>query len=204
MEVMYSVNPNNGYFNKKNFVGFYGNECDLGILIDNLDEVKLDNKKVKKYIKYNEEFFDILGLDKDILKKKVNELGYSDYKLVLLLHLLSKNPSVIVLNYFDMGFNHKDKSKISKFIKLVNASMKISFILISNDTIFMNKVCKHVIVCKKRIIKFQGTVIDAIMGGYIDKPVIMEFVDKANEKGAGLEYTLDNKELLKSIYRSCF
>lgn len=64
---MYSVNPNNGYFNKKNFVGFYGNECDLGILIDNLDEVKLDNKKVKKYIKYNEEFFDILGLDKDIL-----------------------------------------------------------------------------------------------------------------------------------------
>ena len=82
--------------------------------------------------------------------------------------------------------------------------MKISFILISNDTIFMNKVCKHVIVCKKRIIKFQGTVIDAIMGGYIDKPVIMEFVDKANEKGAGLEYTLDNKELLKSIYRSCF
>ena len=109
MEVMYSVNPNNGYFNKKNFVGFYGNECDLGILIDNLDEVKLDNKKVKKYIKYNKEYFDILGLDKDILNKKVNELGYSDYKLVLLLHLLSKNPSVIVLNYFDMGFNHKDK-----------------------------------------------------------------------------------------------
>ena len=30
------------------------------------------------------------------------------------------------------------------------------------------------------------------------------FVDKANENGAGLEYTLDNKELLKSIYRSCF
>ena len=67
MEVMYSVNPNNGYFNKKNFVGFYGNESDLGILIDNLDEVtlslalkKIDRNKsvdiekiaVKKYQNY--------------------------------------------------------------------------------------------------------------------------------------------------------
>lgn len=201
---MYSVNPNNGYFNKKNFVGFYGNDGDLGILIDNIDEVRLDNKKVKKYIKYNKEYFDILGIDKGILNKKVNDLGYSDYKLVLLLHSLSKNPSIVVLNYFDVGFTHKDKRKINKFIKLINASKKVNFILISNDIIFMNKVCKHVIVCKKRIIKFQGTVIDAIESGYIEKPVIMDFVDKANEKGAKLDYTLDNKELLKSIYRSCF
>lgn len=201
---MYSVNPNNGYFAKKSFVGFFGEAYDLKILVDNLSFLRLDNKKVSKYVDYNKEYFDILGLDKDILKKKVNDLGYSDYKLVLLLHSLSKNPSIVVLNYFDVGFTHKDKSKINKFIKLINASKKVSFILISNDIIFMNKVCKHVIVCKKRIIKFQGTVMDAIESGYIEKPVIMDFVDKANEKGAKLDYTLDNKELLKSIYRSCF
>ena len=34
-----------------------------------------------------------------------------------------------------------------------------------------------------------------------DDPVILDFIKKSNEMGAGLELTLDARELLKDIYR---
>lgn len=205
MEVMYSCKPNNGYFLKKNFIGFYGELEDLSILVDNL-EVREINKqyKVKKYVKYNEEVFGLLDLDRSFLNKKIGELGYSEFKLVCLLSILDLKPSLVIFNYFDVGFNYMFKRKLNKFIKYLNASMGINFIIITNDCLFMNKCCKHVIVCKDKIIKFQGDVNSLIEEGFIDKPPIYVFIDKANECGANLSYTLDSKELLKDIYRSVF
>lgn len=202
---MYSCEPNNGYFLKNNFIGFYGELEDLSILIDNL-EVKEINKqyRVKKYVKFDNEIFGLLDLDKSFLNKKIDDLGYSEYKLVCLLSILSVKPSLIVLNYFDVGFNYMFKRKLSKFIKYLNAAFGINFILITNDCLFMNKCCKHVIVCNDKIIKFQGDVASLIKEGFIDKPPIYSFIDRANECGAELAYTLDSKELLKDIYRSVF
>jgi hypothetical protein len=57
---------------------------------------------------------------------------------------------------------------------------------------------------KNKIIKYQGDIITAIKQDLIEKPVIIKFIDMANEKNAKLDYTLDNKELLKGIYRSVF
>ena len=111
---------------------------------------------------------------------------------------------LIVLNYFDVGFNGKFKRKIIKLIKLIRASLGINFVVISNDVVFVNKVVKHVVVCNKKIIKFQGKVLDAIKEGYIEEPPIYDFIKLANDKGANLEYTLDSKDLLKDIYRSVF
>ena len=76
--------------------------------------------------------------------------------------------------------------------------------VVSNDVNFMNKLVKHVIVCKNKIIKYQGSIINAIKEEYIEEPPIYNFVRLANEKGANLEYTLDGKDLLKDIYRSVF
>ena len=60
------------------------------------------------------------------------------------------------------------------------------------------------IVKKNKIIKYQGSIINAIKEEYIEEPPIYNFVRLANEKGANLEYTLDGKDLLKDIYRSVF
>ena len=193
MEVMFSNNPNNGFFDIKQFVGFYGEISDLEILIDNLD---------KKVI--NKDYFDILDLDKPFLNKKIEDMSKCEYKLMLLLAVIEDRPKLIVLNYFDVGFNGKFKRKIIKLIKLIKASLGINFVVISNDVIFVNKVVKHVVVCNKKIIKFQGKVLDAIKEGYIEEPPIYDFIKLANEKGANLEYTLDSKDLLKDIYRSVF
>lgn len=205
MEVMYSCKPNNGYFAVKQLVGFYGEIDDLKILVDNIESFKANIKyKVKKYIKFNKEYFDILELDEEFLNKKICDLSYSESRLFSLLYILSLNPSLIVLNYFDVGFNYKYKRKIIKFIKFVKASLNINFVIISNDVIFMNKIIKHVIVCNNKIIKYQGSVINAIKEGYVEEPPIYNFIKIANDKGANLEYTLDSKDLLKDIYRSVF
>ena len=202
---MYSNQPNNGYFAVKQFVGFYGEIDDLSILIDNIkiDEINV-KYKVKKYVEYNKDYFEILDLDSEFLNKKISDLSYSEYKILLLLDIVSKNPKLMILNYFDVGFNSKYKRKIIKLIKFIKASLNINFIVISNDVNFMNKLVKHVIVCKNKIIKYQGSIINAIKEEYIEEPPIYNFVRLANEKGANLEYTLDGKDLLKDIYRSVF
>ena len=82
----------------------------------------------------------------------------------------------MILNYFDVGFNSKYKRKIIKLIKFIKASLNINFIVISNDVNFMNKLVKHVIVCKNKIIKYQGSIINAIKEGYIEEPPIYNFV----------------------------
>lgn len=202
---MYSNQPNNGYFEVKQLVGFYGEIDDLSILIDNIkiDEINV-KYKVKKYLEYNKDYFEILDLDSEFLNKKISDLSYSEYKILLLLDIVSKNPKLMILNYFDVGFNSKYKRKIIKLIKFIKASLNINFIVISNDVNFMNKLVKHVIVCKNKIIKYQGSIINAIKEEYIEEPPIYNFVRLANEKGANLEYTLDGKDLLKDIYRSVF
>lgn len=202
---MYSNQSNNGYFAVKQLVGFYGEIDDLSILIDNIkiDEINV-KYKVKKYVEYNKDYFEILDLDGEFLNKKISDLSYSEYKILLLLDIVSKNPKLMILNYFDVGFNSKYKRKIIKLIKFIKASLNINFIVISNDVNFMNKLVKHVIVCKNKIIKYQGSIINAIKEEYIEEPPIYNFVRLANEKGANLEYTLDGKDLLKDIYRSVF
>lgn len=202
---MYSNQPNNGYFSVRQLVGFYGEIDDLSILIDNIkiDEINV-KYKVKKYVEYNKDYFEILDLDSEFLNKKISDLSYSEYKILLLLDIVSKNPKLMILNYFDVGFNSKYKRKIIKLIKFIKASLNINFIVISNDVNFMNKLVKHVIVCKNKIIKYQGSIINAIKEEYIEEPPIYNFVRLANEKGANLEYTLDGKDLLKDIYRSVF
>lgn len=200
---MYSVKENN-FFNNRPFIGFIGESRDLSSIITDLNEIKLKpNWKVKNIID-NLESLKVLGFSNEILKKKIKDLSYSEYKLVLLVRTCELKPNIVILNNLDLGLNHKIKSNISKYIKMVNANSKVNFIVISNDILFINRIAKHLIVSKNKIIKYQGDVLTAIKQGLVPKPPIIEFIDMANKSNAKLDYTLDNKELLKAIYRSVF
>jgi len=205
MEVMYANSEDKGYFNNKNFIGFIGEAQDLYSLLPEMNTIKLKpNSKVKKVINNNSEYLNLLGLTSDILKYKIKDLSYSEYKMVLLIKICNMHPDLVILNNFDLGLNYKVRSKILKFIKTVNATYHTNFIILTNDILFINKCAKHIVIAKNKIIKYQGDIITAIKQNMIDKPPIIEFIDLANEKGAKLNYTLDNKELLKAIYRSVF
>ena len=204
MEIMYSNSINNKYFNNRGFIAFIGEDTDLTTIVSEINTIKLKpNKKVKSIIS-NIAYLDIVGLSYDVLKMKIKTLSDTKLKLIKLICICEKHPNLIILNNFDLGFNYKDKSKLSKLIKTINAEYKTNFIIISNDLIFLNKVAKHLIISKNKIIKYQGDIISAIKQGLIDKPPIIKFIELANEKNANLTYTLDHKELLKDIYRSVF
>ena len=204
MEIIYSNSNNNKYFKNRSFTSFIGEASDLSTIVNDMTELTIKkNAKVKKLVN-NIDFINMLGLSPDILKSRLNEISYSEYKLILLIYVCEMHPDLVILNNLDLGLNHKDKSKISKFIKLINAEYKTSFLIISNDILFLNRISKHLIIAKNKIIKYQGDIISAIKSGLVSKPPIIEFIELANEKGANLTYTLDNKELLKDIYRSIF
>ena len=201
---MYSNLQDKGYFINKSFIGLLGDTRDISALISNVNKVKLNhNMKVKRIVK-KLEYLDLLELNKDILKMRIKDLSYSEYKMVLLMKVCSLEPDVVILNNFDLGFNYKVRSKIVKFIKTINATNNTRFIIISNDILFINKCSKYLMLVKNKIIKYQGDIISAIKQDLVDKPQIIKFIDLANEKNAKIDYTLDNKELLKAIYRSVF
>lgn len=205
MEIKYTKNIETSFFASKNIIGFLGEEKDLLFLLPNLEEQKIKfNSKVKRIINKNKDDFNMLGLKDELLNKKISELSSSEFKLICLIKTVYELPKVIVLNNFDLGLNSKQKSKLSKYLKTINALYKINFVIISNDLLFVNKNTKHIIITKNKIIKYQGDLINALKQNLVEKPPIIEFIDMANEKGANLEYTLDNKELLKAIYRSVF
>lgn len=205
MEVMYCNDVLNNYFANKNITGFIGEISDLDAIVSDIKVKPIkDSMKVKKIIKKNVDDFKLLGLSDDILSRKYKDLSYGEQKLMRLIYTCAERPSIVILNDFDLGFTSKMKSKISRYIKTVNASFNINFIIVTNDILFVNKNAKHIIISKGKIIKYQGDIITAIKQNLIAKPPIIEFIDMANQKGADLEYTLDSKELLKAIYRSVF
>lgn len=203
MEIMY-LNEENIILSNKNFISFIGEVNDLEILSPNINQVTLKpNKKVKTYIK-STEYFTNLKLN-DISKKKISELSSYEEMCINLLFTISKAPKVIILYNVDVCICEKYKNKFLNFIRLINASMQIKFIIISNNPIFLNSISKDVIIMKNQIIKYQGSIINGIKAGFISKNEIINFIDEANkEKKADLEYYLETKELLKAIYRSVF
>ncbi len=203
MEIMY-LNEDNIILSNKNFISFIGEVNDLQILSPNINYLILkSNKKVKTYVKITE-YFNNLKLN-NISKKKINELSSYEEMCTKLLYTISKKPKVIILYNVDPCICEKYKNKFLNFIRLINASMQIKFIIISNNPIFLNNISKDIIVMKNQIIKYQGTIINGIKAGFIPKNEIINFIDEANkEKNADLDYYLETKELLKAIYRSVF
>lgn len=205
MEIMYVEKAKTNYFSNKNFIGFFGTLDDLNVLLDNITTIKIKrNYKVSKYLKKSKEYLEIVDEANELTSKRINDLSTTELKLVKLLKIIGLNPNIIVLNNFDLGFPPKYKSKIKKLIEYANAEHKINFIIITNDIVFLNKIVKHIIISKNRIIKYQGDILTAIKQNYLEKPPILEFIELANKKNANLEETLNNKELIKNIYRSVF
>jgi len=203
MAVSYSKKIQNNYFVNKTIIGLVGDYADLSLLISNLEPIVLKpNKKVKAIIGNNLDFIKALGLNETLLNLKVSELSTTDYKLISLINAVIIKPEVVILDNIELGINPKILTRIIRFLKTVQATFRIKVVIISRDAIFLAKTVKNIVVMKNEIIKYQGPLMPAIKQKLLPKPEIIKFIELANEKGAELEFTLDDKEILKSIYRS--
>ncbi len=204
MEIMFT-NETNNLLNNRQFLSFIGEVKDLETLLSNLNLSSYkETKKVKHYLKTTE-YFNDLKLDNELLNKKIADLSSYELMCFKLLTIINKKPSIIILDNVDCKICEKYKSKLLNFIRLINASKRIKFIIISSNTVFLNQISKDCLVMKNGIIKYQGQIIDGIKSDQIKKCEIIDFIDIANQKkNAKLDYYLETKELLKAIYRSVF
>lgn len=204
MEIMFT-NETNNLLDDRPFLSFIGEVKDLETLLSNLNLSSYkETKKVKHYLKTTE-YFNDLKLDNELLNKKIADLSSYELMCFKLLTIINKKPSIIILDNVDCKICEKYKSKLLNFIRLINASKRIKFIIISSNTVFLNQISKDCLVMKNGIIKYQGQIIDGIKSDQIKKCEIIDFIDIANQKkNAKLDYYLETKELLKAIYRSVF
>ncbi len=205
MEVMYLKKIQNNYFKNKNIIGLVGEYEDLISLVNNIEYIDLNvNSKVKHYLKESINLLEKFSLHNDIINKKISDLSSTEFKIISLIKIIELNPELIILNNFEIGINEKYLNNFVRFLKNINAERGIKIIVLSNKIPFLNKMTKTIIIMKKGIIKYQGDLLNSILQGLLPKPEIIKFIELANKKKAGLAYTLDEKELLKDIYRSVF
>lgn len=203
MEIAFIKKIDNSYFNKKSFLGFQGSKSDLEILVKNIEEPQINlDKTVKSYIGKSIDYLKSLALDERILSLKLKDLSGTDLKLILLIKVILMKPELIILDKFELGINDRIVNRIIRFLKTINGAFEIKFVIISSNIVFLNKITKNVLCMKNGIVKYQGDLITAVKQNIFPKPKIIQFIDYANSKGAGLNYTLEEKELLKEVYRS--
>ena len=205
MEIMFIKKLQNNYLKNKNIVGLVGEYADLITLVNDIDYIKLNiNLKVKQYLKESLSLIEKFSLHSNIINKKIKDLSTSELKILTLIKTITLNPELIILNNFEIGINEKYLNTIIRFLKNINSERGIKIIVLSQNISFLKKMTNTIVVMKNGIIKYQGDLLSCTEQGLLPKPEIFKFIDLANKKSAGLEYTLDEKELLKDIYRSVF
>ena len=203
MEIMYIKKISNNYFSNKPFVGFRGELGDLNEVETTLELPKLNQYfKIGISLRKGKDFLKALGLDEKLLRAKPSDLSAVELKLITLIRAILLKPETIVLNNFEYGINDRMLNRVVRFLKTIHGAFNIKFIIISKNPLFLSKLVKDIIVMNEGIIKYQGQPEIALKQYLFPEPEIHKFISLANSKGAGLEYTLEEKELLKSIYRS--
>ena len=208
MEIMFS-NKSNDLIKKDKIVGVYGDKVDLikngfsfeGIVYDdewtvrrllNGFKLKIDNNILN--------IFSELEISYSLLKRKIKTLSKGQFKLILLAYIMLNKKNVVVLDYFDKGLTYKYRKRVINFLK---SKYSGSLVVISNDLVFLNSLCSELIVFNKGKIVFNDEINKIYKSNIkIEYPEIINFIKLANKNNAKLSYTVDNKELLKDIYRS--
>lgn len=210
MEIVYSKEiPTN--FSDKNIIGLYGNVLDLNTYDMDTFGIKYDDEwKVSKFLngghlRINKRIYDIfafLDLDKSILNYKIKDISKVSFKYVLLTYILFNNIDIIIFDHIEVGMSYKEIRHIKQIIRELKKS-NFKIIIVTKDITFMDDLVEELIVINNKKEVYRGDTKDVFNEPIsIMEPNIVKFINMANRKGANLNMTLDNKELLKDIYRS--
>ena len=208
MEIMYS-NKIPDIFKNNSITGIYKDKLDLiknGIEFEGLEYD--DEWTVKRFLnglkfKLDEKVLDIfndLEISYSLLKRKIKDLSKGQFKLILLCYIILNKKKLIVLDYFEKGLSYKYKKRVINYLK---SKYNGTLVVISNDLVFLDLLCDNLIVFDKGNIVFNDKLEYIYKSRVkIEYPEIIKFIRLANKSKAKLSYTVDNKELLKDIYRS--
>lgn len=155
----------------------------------------LNNEKAKTSLQ-------MVMLNETYLNKKVEELSESDIKKINLASSLISNKDYLILDYFDIGLNHKEKENFKRlFRKLANDYHK-TILLFTNDYTFLWDIAESIIIVdNNEVINTisKSNYFDIIE--YINKPEICQMLDLIRAKNIKIDNYKNILDLLKAIYR---
>ena len=212
MEVVYAGNLDKNLFKPEEITGYYGDLIELINANNSIEGIVYDDnwrvyyfligfsykryKRIDGILKY-------LDLDKSILKKKISQLSKVEFKYILLAFLLINNKNIIIFDHFEATLPYREQKKLIRIIRALQKDGK-QIVVVSNNITFLSQFVDRLLIVKKGKIVFDGGILEFLCDErkLIDEPEIIKFIKMANKKGAKLDMTFDNKELLKDIYRS--
>lgn len=210
MEIMYADKVTS-YFKKGIINGFYKDKLDLSFYLPEFYGISYDDEwTVKRFLnglkfklgEHITDMFKTLGIKEEVLNKKIKILSSNEFKLVLLAYLLLANPEIYIFDYFEVGLSYKNRKMFINLLRHLKSEGK-TIIVITNNIGFLYEISDNIMLVEDRKLIYNGSKKDLFVTRRVKEyPPIIDFIRKANKRGAKLLYTMDTKELLKDIYRS--
>ena len=172
----------------------------IGIFMQPKEGETYDNLMVKEIITSKiSQAMQMVNLPQDLKDKYFKDLSTAEKQKVILASKL--NDKVIILQDFTKGLIYKDLIYLKNLLKKISTYNR-KIILISKDIDFFLNLVDHLYVIEDQNIIYETTdLLEEELYEYIERPLIIEFVYLARQKGIKLPYYSEFNDLLKAIYR---
>jgi len=192
----------------------------VGICKSNPYEM-VKSKKIKDYFRYILELnnykdksinirinqsLKLVGLDNELLDKKISKLSYIEAKKISLVSALIHNPRIIIIEDYTDGMVDHDKKEFARLIRVLKNKYKKIIIFLTKDTTFCYTTSDIIyLLDDKKIIQkgnksiLKNTNLLNKLG--LEIPPIINFINECKKNNHELDEYNNILDLIKSIYR---
>lgn len=161
------------------------------------------NTTVKDYLNSPKDIssLKLVMVSSAVIDKDATTLSFEELKCLNLAKALIEKKEYIVLDYFEKGFNYKEKEAYKRLFKKLATEYNETIIVFTNDIEFLWDLCEEIIyVDNDEVTNFSKSSYFELLE-YIDKPEISKIIDLIRDKGIKIEDYKNVLDLLKAIYR---
>ena len=159
-------------------------------------------KKLKEVLK-------VVGLEDNILTRKLDSLSNGEKRLIAIASVLIYNPKVILFDEPTIGLDYKNKKKIINLIKDLKNRYDKTIIIVSHDIDLLYLMCDDLIILSNGKIILYGDVdsvfneIDILKKYNIQIPRILKFTNYLKDKKNIILLPCKTiNDLIKEVYRN--
>lgn len=183
-------------------------------------EQQFFEKKVKNEIEFSaknynikkdktKEVLKLVGLNNEILSKKISELSFGEKRMVAIASILIYNPNIILLDEPTIGLDYNNKKRVISLIKKLKNRLDKTIIIVSHDIDLLYEITdKLLIIDNGKLISYKDTQEtykdwDLISKYNLSVPRVVEFEYIAKkEKNIKLMKSRTTNDLIKEVYRN--
>lgn len=161
------------------------------------------NTTVKEFLNSSKDIssLKLVMVNSNVIDKHASTLSNEELKCINLAKSLIEKKEYIVLDYFEKGFNYKEKEAYKRLFKKLATEYNETIIVFTNDIEFLWDLCEEIIyVDNDEVTNFSKNAYFELLE-YIDKPEISKIIDLIREKKIKIEDYKNVLDLLKAIYR---